>query len=393
MGYLEKITPVVTNFIMEHLHDDVSSLALKGHRDSDFPMAFVLNQISSRQKLLNKFSDWARHPDLVFPKSIAAEQCSSDVTANYKASLFSGDTFVDLTGGLGVDCYFLSKKFNKGVYVEPDHSKLECVQYNFRKLGVHNVEFVHSTAEDYLNSNSKHFNLIYIDPSRRVDSGKVITLENSVPDVTTLDLSSRADHVLIKTSPVLDIAMATRSLKEIIGIYTLSVKNDCKEVLYVLSKIKVEETKRVAINFQPNELESYVLCGHMNSNPKYSAPLYYLYEPNASVLKMGLFNEVCDSFDVFKLHPNSHLYTSEKLVPDFPGRKFQIMGTAVYQKKEVRKYVLQGKANITVRNFPDSVETIKKKLKIKDGGNNYLFATTLKNENKVIIVCEKLRKD
>lgn len=389
MSILELYTPEVKRFVLEHINDNVSNLALKSHGKIDAPMAFVLDQIKCRQKLKNKVAEWYNHPDLIFPDSMIGEQCSSEVTAAYKADLVQGNTFLDLTGGLGVDTFFLSKKFKKGIYVEPDINKLTCVKYNFKLLGVKNIEFINSTAEDFLSVNKKKFDLIYIDPSRRVESKKIIGLEDSVPNVTQLSLEKSADTVIIKTSPVMDIKLASRGLNCISEIHVISVKNDCKEVLYVLNENHPSNIFQVAINYNGMKLERLEDSESLHSQ-RFSKPLRYLYEPNASIMKFGMFGQLITQYSVGKLHQNSHLFTSDDKIENFPGRIFKIISVVNYDRKGVSNVLKSKKANVSTRNFPDSVDQIRKKLKLNDGGTSYLFATTLIDESKVIIVCEKI---
>lgn len=390
MSKPEHLTPAVINYIMDHLNDDPSQLALKTHGKSDLPMGFILEQIRCRQKLSAKMPEWAKHPDLYFPEALITEQCSSQKTAQYKSALISGELFVDLTGGLGVDTFFLSQSFRRGVYVEPNEERLNSVKHNFGVLNVTNVEFVCTTAEEFIAQTKEHFDLINIDPSRRVDKGKVVTIENSVPDVVGMmgEMKQKSTHILIKTSPLQDIQGAVRSLSGVSQVHVLSVQNDCKEVLYFIGGDN-EELQKTAVNWSGSETQYLQSETSIHVSPV-GAPQQYLYEPNSALMKAGMFGEISSKFGLSKLHVNSHLFTSSGYIEDFPGRKFRVRKVCAYHRKEVAQHLEHTKANITVRNFPENVASVRKKLKLRDGGSDYLFATTLEDERKVILVCERI---
>ncbi len=387
---VDQYTAQVRDFIFSHLEDDVSELALKTHGKTELPMGFILSQIEARQKLKAKLPEWFANPDLVIPDVKVAEQCSSAKTAAYKASLFSGGTFVDLTGGLGVDTYAFAQEFESGIYVDSDPVKVECARHNFSKLGINNVQFIESTAENFMESNSQTFDLLYVDPSRRVDEGKVITLEQSEPNMVEVAPVWRksANTIMIKASPMMDIHLAENSLKNVSEVHVIAVDNDCKEVLYILSNNAA--TTYYASNITKHGTARFLVSdSEVNGLELYSEPLKYIFEPNAAIMKLKAFDSLVSTFKIKKLHPNSHLFTSEENISAFPGRTFRLLDSCPYKRKDLLKLLPEAKANVSVRNFPDSVDQIRKKLKVKTGGDAYIFATTILGDKKVLLICEK----
>ncbi len=386
------------DFIESHLKDDVRQLALHKFPD-DVDKVLVLNQIEARQLLSKKVPTWASNPDLLFPRHLSIEQCSSELTAKYKSSIIEGgDTFVDLTGGLGVDSYFLSEKFKTSYYVENQKELCDLAEHNFAVLG-RKITIVNSDAETFLNQNLK-FDLIFIDPARRdIYNRKMVSLHDCSPDVVNLvetrhGTSLHGTTMLIKLSPMLDISMIINELSNISEIHIVSVKNECKEVLVLLQPdyngdplVISTEAKRsgeILFKFKQNE--------ELTAIPTFATTIRkYLYEPNASIMKSGAFKLISQRFGIDKLHINSHLYTSDNLIPDFPGRVFEVVGFAPFNKK-VKKELLNDitEASVAVRNFPLSANEMRKALNLKESDENFVFGTTMMGEKKVVILCKKV---
>lgn len=380
-------------YIALHLNDDINSLALKKAPD-DVDKQFALQQIEARQKLKGKVPSWAENDDLVFPPRLSIEQCSSELTAHYKAQLVEGDTFADLSGGLGIDCYFMSQKFHETDYVEQNSDLCEIAKHNFSILNT-NIKVTNSKSEVYLESCNKK-DCLFIDPARRDSHGrKVMLLSECEPDIRPLmDLAlAKAPRMLIKLSPMLDITAALNELRNVANVHIIAVGNECKELLIDVQRDFSGiphffccnlSTDQPTVKFAADDEEKATLfmadevCG-------------YLYEPNAAIMKSGFFKAVADKYKIEKLHVSSHLYTSSRLVENFPGRVFIVERCEVYGKKHI-KAITEGlsQTNITTRNFPLSVAELRKTLSLKDGGETYLFATTLKNDCKVIIRCTKM---
>lgn len=383
-------------FILEHVEDDVFRLGFHASRYPEVEMHVAVVQIEGHQKAKLKLPSWYANPDIIYPPHLALEQCSSEMTANYKASLVEGDTMVDLTGGFGVDSSFLARKFAKAVYVEQQDELCELAAHNFEALGLTNIETVNEEAADYL-SNMEKVDLIYIDPARRnKQGGKVFAVSDCEPDLLEINdlLLQKADKILVKLSPMLDVYAAMQQLKNVAEVHIISVANECKELLLLLDSdqhdsptihcVNLNKTGNQSFSFNRDE-ESTAECQYASFMSN------YLYEPNASVLKAGAFKVLAKRLNIEKLHPNSHLYTSDAPITDFPGKIFRVNGYSTFNKKDLHKF-LGGmkKANISVRNFPMAATELHKRLKLTDGGNEFIFATTLYNNQHVIVRCERL---
>ena len=383
-------------FIEENARADVRSLALQAKKYPQVDMAMAVVQIAGRQIAEAKVPSWYRTEGLLYPKHLSMEQCSSEATAIYKAGLVEGDTFADLTGGFGIDCSFLSRKFKQADYVERQSELCELAEHNFPllglKIGVHNEDGV-----EYLKQ-MHPVDVLFLDPARRDGhGGKTVAISDCEPDVSALEdlLVEKAKKVMVKLSPMLDLSLALKALKYVREVHIVSVNNECKELLLILEK-------------STDSLEIVIHCEQITSTGEHQhyaftqeqertsdCPLAaevgaYLYEPNASILQAGAYRSLTQAYPVKKLHASSHLYTSPYYIEGFPGRRFQVEAVSGFGKKEL-KTLLQGleKANLTIRNFPSSVAELRKRLKLKEGGECYLFATTLSDESKVIIKCRK----
>ncbi|MEQ9437829.1 MAG: RsmD family RNA methyltransferase [Cyclobacteriaceae bacterium] len=380
-------------FIREHASDDPYALALQAKRFPNIPIQQVAEQIQARQKAKKKLPEWYQTEGVIFPPSLAMEQCSSEATARFKSSLVSGTSVVDLTGGAGIDTYYLSRSFERGAYVEQNSRLAAIAQHNFRQLGASSIE-IHATDAEAFLSSMEAVDLIYLDPARRDDAQrKVFRLSDCSPDVTSMlpGLLIKGKQVMIKTSPMLDIDAAMNDLGNVDQVYVVAVNNECKEVLYLLSSQVVASPMITALDLANGAAPlQFAREGETKASVSYAEPQRYLYEPHAAILKAGAFRSVAQQYGVAKLHPRTHLYTSEQLVANFPGRTFRIQSVAPYQKKVVRKYVPEGKANISTRNFGDSVATVRKKLGLQEGGDAYLFATATQLQNRVILITQKI---
>jgi 16S rRNA G966 N2-methylase RsmD len=324
------------------------------------------------------------------------EQCSSEATAIYKANLVEGETFADLTGGFGIDCSFLSRKFKQADYVERQAELCELAKHNFPLLGlsvgVHNEDGV-----EYLKQ-MQPVDCLFLDPARRDGhGGKTVAISDCEPDVSALEdlLVEKAQTVMIKLSPMLDLSLALKTLKYVREVHIVSVNNECKELLLILQKSSVSSEVAIhcehIVNAQHQHYTFTQEQEHTSDCPLATEVDAYLYEPNASILKAGAYRSLTQTYEVRKLHTSSHLYTSSHFIEDFPGRRFQVEAVSGFGKKELKDF-LQGmeKANLTIRNFPSSVAELRKRLKLKEGGEDYLFATTLADESKVLIKCKKV---
>lgn len=386
------LNEITKQFIRENLNADVPTLALKkAPVGTDFSLA--LRQIAARQLLQKKVPQWAQNEDLLFPAHLSIEQCSSEAAANYKADLLQGQTFADLTGGLGIDTYYISQHFQQTDYVERQPELCDLARHNFSVLNA-NVKAWNETAEDYL-KDCEPKDCIFIDPARRDEYGrKAVSISDCTPDVTALQdfLLQKAEKVMMKLSPMLDISKALKELGHVKEVHVVAVANECKELDFILERDYQGEVSFHCVNLLTEQPEvCFTLAEERDCRCRMADGVSkYLYEPNPALMKAGCFQLLTERFSVSKLHKNSNLYTSEELVPDFPGRIFEVEGWAPYNKK-VKQTLLHDveKASIAVRNFPLSVAELRKVLKIGDGDAVYLFATTLKGEVKAVIRTKK----
>lgn len=425
------------NFIRQHQDDDVRQLAFLGSKYPEVDMPFALDQIRGRKMARVKLPRWASLEGIIYPPHISMEQCSSESTALYKAELaarllalpvsssFSEEIgFVDLTGGFGVDFSYIAARLGvKSMYVERQAHLCEAAKENFERLGLKNaivkngdgIEVLHSflpkkddaaSTDDSLGitydqplsllKTKLGLKLIFIDPARRDDAGnKVVSLKDCTPDVTVLqeEMLSKADYVIIKLSPMLDWHRAVSELSRVREVHIISVNNECKELLLVLSARNMDENLRI---YCVNDAQSFV-CDELDMEfsqvkiaPSTLEEMQYLYEPNASLMKAGCFGVLSGRYDARMLSKNSHLFVSQAPIEAFPGRSFRIIAVSSFNKKELKRH-LAGitKANIATRNFPLSVAELRKRLKLKDGGETYIFTTTLNDESHVLVITEK----
>ena len=387
---------ITRQFIRENLNADVPTLALK-KAPVGTDVSLALRQIAARQLLQKKVPQWADNEELLFPAHLSLEQCSSEAAAKYKASLLQGHSLADLTGGLGVDTYYLSQRFQQTDYVEQQVELCELARHNFAVLNAH-IQVWNETAEEYLGRcDSK--DCIFIDPARRDEHGrKTVSIADCTPDATALQdvLLEKAPTVMVKLSPMLDISKALEELRHVKEVHVVAVANECKELDFVMECGFQGDPQLVCVNLLTHQPEVRFTLEEENGcqGQLSDGVSNYLYEPNPAVMKAGCFKLLTERYGVCKLHKNSNLYTSERLVSDFPGRIFEVEGWAPYNKK-VKQALLSDveKASIAVRNFPLTVADLRKALKIGDGDEIYQFATTLTGENKVIIRTKKTASD
>lgn len=383
----------VQDFILKNLTADIMSVLLKKPIFDEISNKELTEQITAKKKCVKKLPTWFDTPKIYYPKKLNIEQTSSEITAYYKSQIVSGKSLVDLTGGFGIDSYFFSKKIDAVIYNEIDQNLAEIAAHNFKTLGAKNIIISTSNAIDFLEHSNQHFDWIYIDPSRRNDKkGKVFMLEDCLPDVTSnLNLLfDRTDDVLLKTAPLLDISMGMRALQFIKEVHIVAVKNEVKELLWVLNKGFKGGVLVKTINFTKTAQETFnfKILDEKPAISTFEYPQKYLYEPNAAILKSGGFKIIGHNLGLSKLAEHTHLYTSKQLI-DFPGRCFKIDKMIPYTKNSLKELKID-RANITTRNFPSSVAVIRKKFKIKDGGNIYLFFFKNRSKKHLILVCSKV---
>lgn len=385
------LTQVVQDYINQNISANITQLALQKNPFPKTNWTLILQQIAAKQKAENKLPTWFKTPNIFYPSKISVEQTSSEKTALYKSELISGKNLIDLSGGFGVDDFYFAQRFDQVIHCEIEATLSEIVQHNFVQLGVSNIECIAGDSEVTLAKLNKSFDWLYIDPSRRNEAkGKVFMLKDCLPNVPEkLDFYYRfTSNLMIKTAPILDITAGLSELQNVKAIHIVALENEVKELLWIIEKNWSGNPKITTINLTKEKTETFSFEWNSVAVAEYSEPKTYLYEPNAAIMKSGGFEWIAAQFNLKKFHPHSHLYTSDTLI-EFPGRVFTIDQFMPYNKAEM-KLLANQKANITVRNFPDSVDNIRKKWKIKDGGNCYSFFTTDINNRKIVLLCSKL---
>jgi len=388
----EILYPEVQQFINDNLNADTSKLLFKGSPFASISIQELVTQIVSKKKCIKKLPNWHQTENIYYPPKIHIEQTSSEITAAYKSSLVSGNSIIDITGGFGVDCYYFSKKLKQVTHCELDTNLSTIVKNNYEQLKIDNINLVSGDGIEFLKNNPQKFDWIYIDPSRR-DSihKKVFLLKDCLPNVPdNLDLLfTKSDHILVKNSPILDLSKTIDELRFVKEIHIVAAQNEVKELLFVLEKNYNKTIHIKTINYSKNNIQSFDFQWIKNNTSNYSEPKKYIYEPNSAILKSGGFHEISSQLKLEKLHQHSHLYTSEKRI-EFPGRTFLAENICSYDKREIQKFLKENKANITTRNFPETVAQIRKKTKIKDGGSTYLFFTTVNNNKHIVLICSQV---
>lgn len=382
----------IQNYINANLHANITKLLLKGTSFTTVSTQEIVEQIEAKKKCKIKLPTWFNTKNIYYPNKLNIEQTSSEATANYKATLVSRKNLIDITGGFGVDAFAFSKKIKNVVHCEINSELSTIVTYNYQQLGVKNIKTIPFDGLEYLKNSAEKFDWIYIDPSRRNNAkGKVFLLKDCLPNVpeNINFLFEKSNNILIKNSPILDITSAINELNFVKEIHIIALQNEVKELLFILEK---NDTKRICvktINITKNSTQLFDFELNKDYEATFSLPKKYIYEPNAAILKSGGFKQISANFNIDKLHQNSHLYTSNKLI-DFPGRRFEIKHSIPFDKKQLKKLIPSKKANITVRNFPQTVAEIRKKTSLKDGGNVYLFFTTNIHNKHIVLMCKKV---
>lgn len=391
---LKLLNTEIQDFISEHLHSEISKLIFKGTPFKYASIKEIIEQIEAKKKCEKKLPTWYTSNNIYYPNKLNIEQTSSETTALYKSKIISGEHLIDITGGLGVDSLYFSNQFKHVVHCELDDNLSNIANHNFKTLKTKNIDCINENGLDYLKKTNQNYDWIFVDPSRRHHlKGKVFYLKDCLPNlVTEIDtLLEYSNNILVKTSPMFDISVGILELKHVKEVHIVAINNDVKELLFVIQNKYDSAIAIKTINITNTEKQKFgfLLNDELNSIANYNKVCDYLYEPNAAILKSGAFNLISKTFKVNKLHKNTHLYTSEKIL-DFPGRRFKVMNVIPYQKKELKRVLKSKQFNISTRNFPENVNQLKKRYNIKDGGNDYLFFTTDFSNNKIVILANKV---
>lgn len=399
--YFSQLTrPEIQNFLVEHESADERALVLKQKEVFGIPSSVIASQLSGRRKAKSKLATWYKTKGVIYPPTINLEQCSSEATATFKVHIINSCVSskrmgADITGGFGVDTFFLSTVFDRLHYAEPTAELFEITKHNLGLLGASNITYHCLSAEEFIEQNALAFDLVYIDPSRRDEnSRKVYKLADCFPDISALQpaLFNKSSFILLKASPLLDIQQGLREIHQVKKVFVISVGNECKELLFLAQRNYEGEPLIEAVDlFENGGVRSsftFTIPDERNAHAALGEPDSYLYEPNASILKSGAFKSISQRFSLTKLDVNTHLYTSSALVPDFPGKVFRIecLDPSPTQLKEL---LPAGKANVISRNYPLTPDEIKKKLRLRDGSDMFLIGfSTLKKKH--LAICTKV---
>jgi hypothetical protein len=399
-GRLKRLSSsLVQQFVFENENADPRTFVLRTATFAGLPSKLIAEQLIGRKAVSRKLPSYYRTPGIIYPPKLNLEQCSSEATASYKADIIAGrcartQLIIDLTGGFGVDTFFFSRRFSKVIYVEPNGELLELARHNHRTLGCVNIEYINSSAQEFIKEFKGNASAIYIDPSRRDGNKKVAAFKDSVPDVLSLQdaLFKYADLFFIKASPLLDISAGVKALKDVSEVFVVAVENDCKELLFEVQKSMNANPQISAVNISSDMTEVFTWNAQEEAETEslFAEPQRFLFEPNVSVLKGGAFQLAGARFGLAKLAKNTHLYTAEHQVPDFPGKIFRVEQSIASDPKAAKQAFPQLMANIISRNYPLSVHEICKKLRMREGGEKYLIATSTQ-ERKYLLVCSRLK--
>ena len=382
----------VQRYINDHLQDNLAKMALKGTSFEGVQTSELITQIEAKLKCKKKLPTWFSSKQIIYANKLNIEQSSSEITANYKRNLIGGETLLDLAGGFGVDTYYFSKTLKEVTYCEVNKNLSEIVKHNLKILKASNIFIKAMDGLLYIQQKNRQYDWIYIDPSRRNKIGnKLYFIEECYPNVIeNLDLLFlRSNNILIKLSPMLDIKSALKIFKNTKEVHVVAIKNEVKELLFLLEKGYSNEAYVKAINLQTTQPNFKFKISQEKTTIVYQEPMNFLYEPNAAILKCGAFKNIAIHFKIMKLGQHTHLYTSLRITKDFPGKIYKIHKIIPYKKHNIRREITGRKANIKTRNFPNKTKEIKKEYKILDGGNQFIFFTT-SDKRKYVIICSKL---
>ncbi|SHN23931.1 hypothetical protein SAMN04488057_11310 [Cyclobacterium lianum] len=379
-------------FVQDHFNEDPAQLLLRHKEIPGLDIKAAARQIAMRQKSRQKLPSWSANPSLIFPPALSMEQCSSEVTARYKSSLFHGNTLADLTGGFGVDTVYLGENFTQLTYIEQQDELVELARHNLPQLlNNRQLRIIHQDGIAFLQQTREKFDLLFVDPARRGKGNqKLYRLQDLEPDVVenwTL-LQKKSANILIKASPMLDISMASRELPGISEIHVLSVKNEVRELLLVHNgSHQPLKIMAVEINGQDQSVFSFSPEEELNAAPAFSFPQKYLVIPYAGILKAGAFKSFAVRQGLAKLHPHTHVYTTDQFPEAVPGRVFEVLEEIKADRKSIKKLYPEGLVHVISRNHPLKADAFKKKFRLRDGGDEFLLAVRLMNEKTGVWRC------
>ena len=374
----------ILQFANRHRDDDPVALLLQKSRHPGIDLGLVAQQLEGRRQARDKWPSLATNDNYFYPPRLNREQSSSETTARYKAAIaarLQPDTLADLTGGMGVDISFMASHCRQADYFELDTELCAIAEHNFRHLGLDNIACHNTDSLAHLAAHDCHYSLLYIDPARRDNRGRrVAAFEDCTPDLTAnLPLLQQcSDRLLVKASPMIDLHLAIAQLAEVAEVHIVAVDNECKEILFLSGEAAEPLIHCANITAAGTDLTTFTPSTENEARPHFAADAAtYLYEPNAALMKGGCHNLVGQQYNLHKLARNTHLYTSDTLVADFPGRIFEILQPLPLNAKAVRQALPGGKAHVVTRNYPTSAADLQRQLKLREGGDLFVVAATL----------------
>ena len=391
-------TPELRDFIHEHINDDTAELLLAARKYPDIDVPFVVEQIEARRRLKGKLPEWYENKDIIMGGRVPAEQCSSELTARYKQSIVKGESLCDMTGGMGVDFWYMSEGMERAIYTERNEELCSIAKHNFQVLQTLRPEYV-IRCGDGRELPIPSVDIIYLDPARRAgDGSRVYAMEDCEPNIVEWqdELLKHAKMVLVKLSPMVDLTDVLRKLKGVKELHIVGVKNECKEVLvkaHALDDSVCAGCVEVhCVDFLTSGKIEYVfsLLGRMEIPLTDGGVKRYLYEPDVTLMKAGAFGSLCARYPVWQLDVDTHLMTSDEWIPEFPGRVFEVEEMIPFSSKVLKRLKKEiPQANIAVRNFVMTADELRKKTGIKDGGDVYLFGAKVKDMGQMLLICRK----
>ena len=391
-------TPELRDFIHEHINDDTAELLLAARKYPDIDVPFVVEQIEARRRLKGKLPEWYENKDIIMGGRVPAEQCSSELTARYKQSIVKGESLCDMTGGMGVDFWYMSEGMERAIYTERNEELCSIAKHNFQVLQTLRPEYV-IRCGDGRELPIPSVDIIYLDPARRAgDGSRVYAMEDCEPNIVEWqdELLKHAKMVLVKLSPMVDLTDVLRKLKGVKELHIVGVKNECKEILVKAhafdDSVCAGCVEVHCVDFLTSGKIEYVfsLLGGMEISLTDGGVKRHLYEPDVTLMKAGAFGSLCARYPVWQLDVDTHLMTSDEWIPEFPGRVFEVEEMIPFSSKVLKRLKKEiPHANIAVRNFVMTADELRKKTGIKDGGDVYLFGAKVKDMGQMLLKCRK----
>lgn len=388
----EVLTPAVQRFLLEKANADPRKIALTKSPFVKVSSSELATQIESRQKAKKKLPLWFNSDSIYYPPTISIEQASSEKTALYKSKLIpENSAVIDLTGGFGVDTFYFSLRAKSVVHCEINTQLSEIAAHNAKQLGRDNIQFINGNGIEYIINHNDSYNTIFVDPSRRVNTKKVFKLDDCEPNIVQYqaELLKKSQQLIIKTSPLLDISLSISQLDHVKEVHIISLKNECKELLFVLEKdfIGIPLIHATLINDDKEYVFSFLETEEKESTFQIEEPMQYLYDPDVALLKAGCFKLIAQRYKLKKLNLNTHLYTSNERIKSFPGRVFKVKEVLEY--KNFKKTKTNLSANVIAKNFPLNVESLRKKHRIEESENDFIFFCKTSNDKLSVILTER----